>query len=55
MKWFAGCDNINVLRSEYKKLLIKYHPDNNKEDTTKAMQEINAGKYLPFTNGSIAM
>ena len=43
MKWFQEEDlkDANSLRSAYKKLLIKYHPDNNKEDTTKQMQEIN--------------
>ena len=45
MKWFKEEDlkDVNTLRSAYKKLLIKYHPDNNnKEDTTMQMQEINA-------------
>lgn len=44
MKWFKQEDlkDVNTLRIAYKKLLIKYHPDNNKEDTTVQMQEINA-------------
>lgn len=44
MKWFKQEDlkDINTLRSAFKKLLIKFHPDNNKEDTTAQMQEINA-------------
>lgn len=45
MKWFKEEDlkDVNTLRSAYKRLLIKYHPDNNnKEDTTVQMQEINA-------------
>lgn len=44
MKWFreTKIQNVNDLRSAYKKLLIKYHPDNNEEDTTLQMQEINA-------------
>lgn len=44
MKWFRETEikNVNDLRSAYKKLLIKYHPDNNEEDTTLQMQEINA-------------
>lgn len=42
MKWFPNVDNINDLRNSYKKLLIKYHPDNNpNSDTTAIMQEIN--------------
>lgn len=43
MKWFT--DKINTveeLRKQYKELLMKYHPDNNKkEDTTEIMKEIN--------------
>lgn len=44
MKWFRETEiqNVNDLRSAYKKLLIKYHPDNNEEDTSLQMQEINA-------------
>ena len=44
MKWFKeSIDNLNDLRACYKKLIIKYHPDNNStEDTTSIMQEINA-------------
>lgn len=44
MKWFNTNEirDLNDLRSAYKKLLIKYHPDNNTEDTTADMQEINA-------------
>ncbi len=43
MKWFKEEDlkDVNTLRSAYKRLLIKFHPDNNKEDTTVQMQEIN--------------
>ena len=42
MKWFReSIDNLNDLRACYKKLIIKYHPDNNVEDTTSIMQEIN--------------
>ena len=43
MKWFdEGIDNLNELRTIYKKLLIKWHPDNNADDTTSIVQEINA-------------
>ena len=44
MKWFKQEDlkDVNTLRTAYKKLLIKYHPDNNAEDTTVQMQEINS-------------
>lgn len=44
MKWFNQEDlkDVNTLRAAYKRLLIKYHPDNNKNDTTDMMQEINA-------------
>lgn len=44
MKWFNQEDlkDVNTLRAAYKRLLIKYHPDNNTNDTTDMMQEINA-------------
>lgn len=43
LKWFTEekVDDVNKLRTEYKKLLVKWHPDNNKRDTTEVMQEIN--------------
>ena len=51
LKWFTESDlqDVNTLRSAYKKLLIKYHPDNNNDDdTTVQMQEINAEYDLLF-------
>ena len=50
MKWFRLEDlkDVNMLRTAYKKLLIKYHPDNNAKDTTGIMQEINAEYDLLF-------
>lgn len=43
MKWFSNVSNIDSLRNIYKKLLIKFHPDNNPNtDTTSIMQEINS-------------
>ena len=50
MKWFNQQDliDVNTLRAAYKRLLIKYHPDNNKNDTTDMMQEINAEYDLLF-------
>ena len=50
MKWFNQEDlkDVNTLRAAYKRLLIKYHPDNNKNDTTGMMQEINAEYDLLF-------
>lgn len=50
MKWFNQQDlkDVNTLRAAYKRLLIKYHPDNNTQDTTGMMQEINAEYDLLF-------
>ncbi len=42
MKWFKDINTIDQLRNQYRMLLHKYHPDNNTEDTTVQMQEINA-------------
>ena len=41
-KWLMNLSSIDELRQRYKELLIKYHPDNNSEDTTSIMQEINS-------------
>lgn len=40
MKWFNEVTSINELRVHYKRLLMKYHPDNGGEVSD--MQEINA-------------
>lgn len=51
MKWFneKEISNINELRTAYKKLLVKFHPDNNLDiDTTKEIQEINAEYEILF-------
>jgi hypothetical protein len=43
MKWFENITSIEELRNHYKKLLVRYHPDNNPDtDTTTLMQEINS-------------
>lgn len=40
MDWFNGVTSINELRVQYKRLLMKYHPDNGGDVSD--MQEINA-------------
>lgn len=43
MKYFQDIRDLNELRNTYKKLLIRFHPDNNPDtDTTHIMQEINS-------------
>ncbi|MDF2822018.1 MAG: DnaJ domain protein [Clostridiales bacterium] len=46
MKWFHVVKNMNELRKQYKKLLLKHHPDN--EGKVSDMQEINAEYDLLF-------
>lgn len=40
MKWFSKVTSIDDLRAEYKRLLMKHHPDNGGEVSD--MQKINA-------------
>ena len=40
MKYFNNIENLDQLRSQYKQLLKKWHPDNPTGDTA-IMQEIN--------------
>lgn len=42
IKWLNNLNSVDELRQKYKELLVKYHPDNNKDDTTSIMQEINS-------------
>lgn len=42
IKYFSKTNNINQLKKEYKELVKKYHPDNNKDDTLAIMQKINS-------------
>ncbi len=42
MVYFKNVKTIQELKKQYRDLVMQYHPDLNKEDTTKIMQEINA-------------
>lgn len=42
MVYFQNVKTIQELKKQYKELVMKYHPDLNKKDTTQIMQEINS-------------
>lgn len=42
LKWFKDCKTIEDAKELYKKLCRTFHPDLNENDTTEAMQSINA-------------
>lgn len=42
MVYFKNVHTIQELKKQYKDLVMQYHPDLNKEDTTSIMQEINS-------------
>ena len=46
MKWFKETDKLELLRKEYRKLVIKYHPDNGGSED--AVKEINAEYGILF-------
>lgn len=41
MRYFTNCKCIEDVKEQYHKLIKKYHPDVNQEDTTEAMKQIN--------------
>lgn len=41
MKWFKDINSLGELRKRYRKLVIQYHPDNNK-NTEETIKEINS-------------
>lgn len=47
-KWFAEVETVEELRKRYRKLLKKYHPDN-ENGSIEATQEINAEYDLLFS------
>lgn len=46
MKWFQNIETLNELRKQYKKLVIKHHPDNNGSE--EIIKEINAEYDMLF-------
>lgn len=49
MVYFKNVKTIQELKKQYRDLIMKYHPDLNKEDTTEIMQEINSQYDIIFT------
>lgn len=49
MVYFKNVTTIQELKKQYRNLIMKYHPDLNKEDTTEIMQEINSEYNTLFT------
>lgn len=41
MSYFSGIGNVEDLKKKYRELVMKYHPDISKGDTTRIMQDIN--------------
>lgn len=46
MKWFKGTETLELLRKEYRRLVIKHHPDNGGME--EAIKEINAEYDILF-------
>ena len=46
MKWFKDIDTLELLRKEYRKLVVKHHPDNGGSED--AIKEINAEYDILF-------
>ena len=49
MTYFKNVKTIQELKTQYRNLIMQYHPDLNTEDTTKIMQEINVQYDELFT------
>lgn len=46
MKWFYNINDVEILRKEYKKLVVKYHPDNGGSE--EIIKEINNEYQILF-------
>lgn len=46
MKWFQNIETLETLRKEYRRLVVKYHPDNGGQE--EAIKEINAEYDIMF-------
>lgn len=47
MKWFASIDRLDALKAEYRKLVMRWHPDR-PEGSTEVMASINAEYDVAF-------
>lgn len=48
MVYFKNVKSVQELKKQYRNLVMHYHPDLNKEDTTNIMQEINSEYNIIF-------
>ena len=55
MKWFQGITTLKELRKEYRRLVVKHHPDNGgSEDVIKEINERQIGYWRQIYTKPVA-